>query len=254
MSVKSFAYQLQNVDINNIAKSKYDLVVIDNEHTKQEISKLKPKKVIAYISIGEAEDYRSYWKKEWKTKKPEWLGKENQEWKGNYTVKEFWNPAWWEITKSQLDEIIDKGYDGIAMDKVDVYIDLGDTLELKLLMIDFVSKISEYCKAKKPGFLIIAHNCSELVKTSPYVDKIDGITQEDLVYDWNSDGKTGKRTSKDYYDSVVKNLKFAISKGKQVFVIEYVSGSSYTKASQLIKEFGGISYSAPRDLGAIRYV
>jgi endo-alpha-1,4-polygalactosaminidase (GH114 family) len=32
--------------------------------------------VIAYMSIGEAEDYRYYWKEEWKNNPPEWLGEE----------------------------------------------------------------------------------------------------------------------------------------------------------------------------------
>ena len=51
------------------------------------------RKVIAYISIGEAEDYRPYWRKEWGSKgkltaaAPAWLGAENPEWQGNYRVR-----------------------------------------------------------------------------------------------------------------------------------------------------------------------
>ena len=57
------------------------------------------RKVVAYISIGEAEDYRPYWRPEWGAKgkltaaAPTWLGIENPEWKGNYRVK-YWNAEW----------------------------------------------------------------------------------------------------------------------------------------------------------------
>ncbi|MFN8394603.1 MAG: hypothetical protein U0176_08030 [Bacteroidia bacterium] len=42
--------------------------------------------VISYMSIGEAEDYRYYWDKDWKFKNPERLRRENSSWKGNYKV------------------------------------------------------------------------------------------------------------------------------------------------------------------------
>lgn len=254
MQIKSFAYQLQNVDISKLSKSNYDLIVIDSEHTKQEISRLKPKKIISYISIGEAEDYRSYWQKSWKKNPPEWLGKENKEWRGNYTVKEYFHPDWWKILTQMLDEIISKGFDGIAMDKVDAYVDLGETLEMKLLMIDLVAKISEYCKKKKPGFLIIAHNCSELVNVKQYMNAIDGITQEDLVYDWNSNGISGKKTPSDYFSKVKNNLQFAKSKNKIIMMLEYVSGSYFKNTQKIAGEIGALAYSAPRDLGSLRNI
>lgn len=77
--IKSWAYQLQNADSSEIARSPYDLVVID--HTKNgdpkrmlrpgELARMKKKPdgsrriVLAYVSIGEAEDYRFYWDDNW---------------------------------------------------------------------------------------------------------------------------------------------------------------------------------------------
>ena len=40
----------------------------------------KPRLVLAYLSVGEAEDYRAYWKKGWKEKPPAWLGPESPVW------------------------------------------------------------------------------------------------------------------------------------------------------------------------------
>ena len=60
LKVKNWAYQLQNAD-------------------PEEIKKIKDsgKIPVAYISIGEAENYRFYWTDEWYNNPPEWLGKEN---------------------------------------------------------------------------------------------------------------------------------------------------------------------------------
>lgn len=45
--------------------------------------------ILAYMSIGEAEDYRYYWKDEWKDHPPGWMAGENPDWPGNYKVK-YW--------------------------------------------------------------------------------------------------------------------------------------------------------------------
>jgi dipeptidyl aminopeptidase/acylaminoacyl peptidase len=77
-SVNDFVYQLQNIDLTAIGNTKFDLVIIDysqdgsdeNRFTAEQISALKnspggPKLVLAYMSIGEAENYRWYWDNKW---------------------------------------------------------------------------------------------------------------------------------------------------------------------------------------------
>ena len=53
------------------------------------------RKIVCYLSIGEAETYRSYWRKNWDANKdgkpdssaPKWLNVENPDWEGNYKVR-----------------------------------------------------------------------------------------------------------------------------------------------------------------------
>ena len=82
---------LRNISnsITNISKDIEELKVKDNGGKRI---------VIAYLSIGEAEDYRYYWKKKWNKKKPKWIIKENENWEGNYIVK-YWSPEWKNIIK-----------------------------------------------------------------------------------------------------------------------------------------------------------
>ncbi len=109
----------------------YDILIIDafwdtfEIFTKQEIDSLKSKQnggkrpVIAYLSIGEAENNRYYWKDEWNYKLPGWI-KDYQEWEGNFPV-EFWEDIWQEIVYDYIDKIISAGFDGVFLDKVDIF-------------------------------------------------------------------------------------------------------------------------------------
>ncbi|MBQ5572035.1 MAG: endo alpha-1,4 polygalactosaminidase, partial [Bacteroidales bacterium] len=76
--------------------------------------------VIAYMSIGEAEDYRYYWQAEWKRGNPSWLDKENPKWKGNYKVK-YWKSEWQEIIFDYLSRITNAGFDGVYLDIIDAF-------------------------------------------------------------------------------------------------------------------------------------
>ncbi len=80
--VRSWGYQLQGLEIAKAAQSNHDLLVIDEDFegrrrtsrrvdTMRALKALKRKPdgtrrlVLAYLSIGEAEDYRSYWDRKW---------------------------------------------------------------------------------------------------------------------------------------------------------------------------------------------
>lgn len=105
--------KFKNIDafFEYLKQTDYDLLLIELSHngkfmTKNQISILKRKKngakrkVIAYFSIGEAGNYRSYWKEEWnnKSKRPNWIVEENPYWKGDFIVK-YWSSEWKQIVK-----------------------------------------------------------------------------------------------------------------------------------------------------------
>ncbi|PIE04336.1 MAG: hypothetical protein CSA76_04795 [Spirochaetales bacterium] len=121
--------------LSAVMNTNYDLVLIDPYYEgeallPEDVTALKTKAgggrrlVIAYMSIGEAEDYRYYWHSEWDTAPPAWLGAENPRWKGNYKV-EYWNRDWQDIifgsAESCLGRILSQGFDGVYLDIVDAF-------------------------------------------------------------------------------------------------------------------------------------
>ncbi len=128
-------YSTKQAFINAVSQTNYDVVLIDyffndEEFTSNEITSLKTKLnggkrlVISYMSIGEAEDYRYYWQSDWNRNEPEWLDKENPNWKGNYKVW-YWNSEWQAIIfgndTSYLKKILDAGFDGVYLDIIDAF-------------------------------------------------------------------------------------------------------------------------------------
>ncbi|MFC1849847.1 endo alpha-1,4 polygalactosaminidase [candidate division CSSED10-310 bacterium] len=118
-----------------LRETDYDVFIIDLFYdeaalTAQELASLKIKanggtrKVIAYMSIGEAESYRFYWQDEWNSNPPSWLAEENPDWPGNFKVR-YWDPAWQSIIYgndgSYVKKILDAGFDGTYLDIIDAF-------------------------------------------------------------------------------------------------------------------------------------
>lgn len=118
-----------------LKNTNFDIIFIDAFFggqwlTTEELSSLKTKAngskrlIMAYLSIGEAETYRHYWKLEWNILRPEWLDEENKNWPGSYKVK-YWHPDWQKIilgsSDSYLDKIVTAGFDGVFLDIVDAF-------------------------------------------------------------------------------------------------------------------------------------
>ncbi|NOR53168.1 MAG: hypothetical protein GQ536_03655 [Candidatus Aminicenantes bacterium] len=122
--------------LNDLRGTNYDILLIDAFYdgiealTANEITSLKTKSnggsrlVIAYMSIGEAENYRYYWQSGWNTTPPSWLAEENPDWPGNYKVR-YWVKSWQDILygndNSYLKKILDAGFDGVYLDIIDAY-------------------------------------------------------------------------------------------------------------------------------------
>lgn len=263
----SFLYQLQNIDTAQVAASPYDLVVTDYSHDGSAGGKLTPGEVatlrsggarttLAYLSIGEAENYRYYWQPGWTPGSPAWLGPANPNYPDNYKVR-YWDPAWQAIILGSpgayLDQIVAQGFDGVYLDVIDAYEFWGpdgnnERPTAAQDMVAFVQAIATYARAQRPGFLVFPQNGSQLGVVDPsYISTVDGIGAEDT---WT----VGNRGQTPYDTAhVTAWLDLFRDAGKTVLAIDYPTARRSIDAFYARAEARGyVPFNPPRALD--RYV
>ncbi|MGE0038970.1 MAG: MJ1477/TM1410 family putative glycoside hydrolase [Xanthobacteraceae bacterium] len=270
-AAKSWGYQLQDVDPEVIAASPYDMVVIDYSRdgtsetafTPAELEAMKKKPdggrriVLSYLSIGEAEKYRYYWKWYWGWFfgwfAPSWRDRQNKEWRGNYAVR-YWDPGWQDIIfsgeNSYLDRIVKAGFDGVWLDKVDEFEYYEKKPDAQALMITFVTRLAAHARNRKPGFLVVPQNGEALLSDGAYRVVIDGIGKEDILYGEDEDKKPNNPESIAHN---VTQLKLLTAEGKPVFAVEYLdSPQRIAGARKRLLAYGFVPHFADRSLDNLR--
>ena len=263
--VDSWAFWAQNIVVDEVASSPFDMVVIDYspDGTEQRafkpgaLDRMKnkpdgsPRIILAYLSIGEAENYRYYWRDGWFKGNPSWLSRENPDWPGNFLVS-FWDPEWQALIfgspGAYLDKILAVGFDGVYLDLVDAFENWEDLRPSAAEdMVDFVRRLSLYAKSNNGGkrFFIVPQNGEELLRRPDYVRAIDGIAREDLYYGYTEDGVPTPAKAAGKMD---KCLKIALKAGKSVFTIDYVAGGKAIEAYKRSRREGFKPYATVREL------
>jgi cysteinyl-tRNA synthetase len=293
-AVNDWGYQLtapddELIDLVELGDTPFDLLVIDysgdgtadHEFPGDRIAALKaspggPKVVLAYMSIGEAEDYRFYWRKEWvrrrkpTAKAPPWLAGGNPDWPGNYKVH-YWDPGWQSVLrgvpegaeKSYLDRIIDAGFDGVYLDIIDGYEyftgkrnPFGSRREPARRMAALVEELARYAREARgqPDFIVCPQNGAEILEElsaaerQAYLDAIDCIGAEDTFFYGDRDENNPYRPQR----SVIRALQRLRRAGKPVLLVDYVTRRP--KVDRFYREAernGFVPYAGVRELDRI---
>ena len=268
-SVKSYTYVINEPRASLIAASGFDLAVIDYSRDGSEdesfnagdlqLMKKKPdggrRYILAYMSIGEAEDYRFYWQSEWNKNRPKWLEKENPDWKGNFKVK-FWMDDWQKLIFGQpgayLDKILDAGFDGVYLDIVDAYWYFQEQgrKSAEQEMIRFISDLAAYARARNPEFRIVPQNAEDLVANADYLNIIDGLGKEDWQFGLDGDGTRNPNKSISWSGQFLDRI---AGTGKLVLATEYLDDPAVIRSAyQKARKRGFIPYATERELDYIR--
>lgn len=219
--VDSWVIQLQGIEpaatTRALCRRNVDMVVLEpmrsqqNEETfpmRELVTKVQQsaggtlpnKRVIAYLNVGQAEDYRSYWRRDWRAptaagagSPPFLLGLDPDGWQGNYPVA-YWDPAWqrclFGAPDAPLDQILADGFDGIYCDWV---LGFGDPavqaaakaagVDPAVEMVRLLQAIRTYARARYPLFVLIAQNGLALAEQRPeLLAAVDALAQEDLSF------------------------------------------------------------------------
>ena len=123
--------------IDTLSATPYDVLILDLYYDDQpldadDVALLQQKPqggrrlVLAYMSVGEAADYRPYWQAAWNDSahRPKWIAKPNHDWPGSYRVR-YWTGDWRHILygseDAYLDTILASGFDGAFLDVMDAW-------------------------------------------------------------------------------------------------------------------------------------
>lgn len=275
--VRSWGYQLASLRIDEAANSPYGMLVVDATtglesgvpFTREQVERLKRtpdggrRLVISYLSIGESEDYRSYYAKEYEEEDaPDWMMKENPQWKGNRLIR-FCEPGWQKTIlgdengrsfyadePSPLSRLVELGFDGVYLDRVDVYAEIKkECPDGANKMIDFVGKLANQARARDPKFIVILQNAEELLGYPKMIEAIDAIAKESVFY--GGDMSQHKNNPQQVRD-VLANLRLAKNAGRAVFVVDYVNDKTHNAdAVARIKAEGFVPYIGPRNLAKL---
>lgn len=199
--------ELDTRTLERIEAAPFDMVVVDHVSSQKNVPEAASasavrrlqrgpgstrRLVIAYLNIGQAEDYRKYWQKGWRVGKPRFvLGTDPDGWEGNFPVA-YWRPEWKELITGAgglIAGIRAAGFDGLYLDWVGGFDDQSvlaaarrEGVDARLEMIEWVRQVSVGAKAGARPLFVIAQNAAPLLADGGYLEAIDGVSHEDIWF------------------------------------------------------------------------
>lgn len=279
-----WGYQLQAAEgltPGPLSAAPHDLIVIDHSRfgdatsrfTSAEVTAMKTRAggngqrrvVAAYLSIGEASEFRSFWDKRWTTDgsadsplqagAPSYLGPVNADWPESRKVR-YWDADWQNVIFNQagtgwLDAIVAQGFDAAYLDIVDAYYfwgedvpaeqrqagDPSDTQDAARRMIDFIVELTAHARQTNPSFFVVPQNGAFILNDADYAGPLAEDPDRRAAY-LDAIGAIGVE---DVYcggdldednpfqpdqDTIAVLKKDFLAQGKPVFAVDYLTDST----------------------------
>lgn len=278
-SITTWMYQIQELDqdgaVDALAATDYPLLVLEPTYNNVGsedfdvsgmISTLRTtsggtrRLLLAYIDIGQAEDYRTYWQSSWvaptatQRGDPDFLVTTDPDgWSGNYPVA-YWDTDWQDIwlgSNGLIAALANLGFDGVYLDWVEAYDDEkvmevadADGINAPNAMVSFISAIRQAGRAVISDFLVIGQNAPYLLDdaTSDYAAVIDALAMEDTWFsgagdaDWddaNAGDIANDNTDRFATDQLLTQYEDYLNRSLPVFTVDYcISQSNATQVYQ----------------------
>jgi cysteinyl-tRNA synthetase len=272
-------YQIQDLDVSGaveaLARTSYPLLVLEPGHNLTDdpydtagiVSALREtpdgerRVLLAYVDVGQAEDYRDYWASDWVAPTaaqrgiPDFLVTVDPDgWSGNYPVA-YWRSEWkqlWLGSNGVVATLARLGFDGVYLDWVEAYDDdavrdaaFQEGVDPELEMIRFIEEIGAAGRAVSSGFLVVPQNAPFLIDAAPdrYAAAIDALAVEDTWFHGEGDADWDDPDAGDLHDrhdgewstpNRLAKYREYMNRGLAVFSVDYCI--SQTNADQVYRD------------------
>jgi cysteinyl-tRNA synthetase, unknown class len=265
-SVKTYMAQFGNLDrpgaIDRLAHSGYDMLIVDptfnikgteDFDAKAMVKALhdgKPGRIVlAYMSIGEAERFRTYWGADWHVPpgtadepvRPGYLLGPDPDGDEDCFVVRYWRSRWQNLFVGKnglVDKLMADGFDGVYLDHIEVYDDDvmddaadRDKIQPATAMVTFISAIRARVRKANPNGLVVVQDAPYLEQDEPkYLQAVDGVLFQETWFggrdaaNWtDADAGDIPNTATDEASTanLVKEFKKYLTAGLPVFTLDF---------------------------------
>lgn len=263
---RTMAVQYQHLDFRQVDRADPDLLVMDPSRdgseagawTREELARLKARPgrtsriLLAYVSLGEAEDYRFYWPRGGPP--PAFAGPENPRWPGNYRVRH-WTPAWHRVIfgtpESWIERVIGQGFDGVFLDTVDSCEAWAQDGRSRACdeMADLVRRLSAHGRSLRPDLVVVANNPFSIQDHPGVRQALTGVMSENRFF------RGGHLIRGRALEEVLVPLRQARAEGLAVLVLEYPRDAAGRRAlASLCRREGFLCHASTPSLDMIGHI
>jgi len=285
--VRSWAIQLQGLEhpaaVRRLRDSRYDLLVVDPPDAVRGLESFdcagmvadlrRGHLCLAYLNVGQAEEYRTYWKADWRAPRrgapgdPAFLLTVDPEgWEGDYPVA-YWESTWKEIVRARVERLARLGFDGVYCDWVLGFEEPAVAeaarragVDPRRAMASLLEEVKRVGTRVKPSFLVVMQNGGRLLGAVPDLRAwVDGYVQECVSFRgeagaaWDDPraGDIALPAEGDWSTpAMLDNLRFVRGLGLPVFTLDYAAEpANVARARQRAHEVHAVPFvtRAPLD-------
>ena len=212
--------------------SQYNRIIVepDNVKTKELLAlRAKGSSVFAYVSIGEVNPSRKWYKKI----KPKWVLGDNKIWDSK--VMDLASPGWQNFL---IDTVISKlwkeGYRGLFLDTMDSFHIFAKSKDQKEKQTKALASLMQKISKRYPKIRFISNRGFEVLAS---IGKpLEGVVAESLYASWDNEKKLYQETPKNDQDWLINKLtdiKKELS--VDIIIIDYAKPSNREKAKTIAK-------------------
>ena len=214
----------------------YDKVVVEAEAVDNIYAIRYPKKMVAYVSVGEIEPWRNNQKPYQKS----WVLSENKTW--NSLIADLTQEGYQNFVLQRIEKLHKQGYQNFFLDTIDSYHVLSSNKKLfkkqQRAIVSFIHKIRQ----KYPNCKLIINRGFELL--DQIHQDIDGVVAESLLNRYDHSKKSYTEVPKTDQEWLLKNFKKAQYYNLDTISIEYSDQSTKERhtIAKRVKALGVIPY------------